>query len=237
VLLLNPFQSFVLHGTVADVFPRPNNPRFVPVPINVWTIETSDKRAPGGISHTNTRCNSMETMYRTATPQITPLKTTHGFRPLLGRCDDPNHRWWTGSNRPRFTSLAFVAALTKVRPPFCVPIDRVLQPVYKGVPDTNLVYPLSLILCLPPPAARSGRHRDFDRGRSGKKRNHRVQTHSNRRRTTSSPHPPLPPLPKHIARPISAVPPPSLAPPAWWPGHRSGAFRASGRPSKGPPRD
>jgi hypothetical protein len=117
---------------------------------------------------------------------------------------------------------------------FCVPIDRVLQPVYKGVPDTNLVYPLSLILCLPPPAARSGRHRDFDRGRSGKKRNHRVQTHSNRRRTTSSPHPPLPPLPKHIARPRSAVPPPSLAPPAWWPGHRSGAFRAPGRPSKEP---
>ena len=35
VLPLNPFQSFVLHGTVAGVIIRPNNPRFVPVPVNV----------------------------------------------------------------------------------------------------------------------------------------------------------------------------------------------------------
>jgi hypothetical protein len=79
VLLLNPFQSFVLHGTVAGVITRPNNPRFVPVPIDFWSIETCYKRAPGDISHTNTRSNPMKTFYRTATPQITPLKTTHEF--------------------------------------------------------------------------------------------------------------------------------------------------------------
>ena len=101
-------------------------------------------------------------MYRTATPQITPLKTTHGIRPRLGRCDDPNHRWWTGSNRPRFTSLAYATALTKVRPPFCVPTDRVFHPICKGVPDSNLVYPLSSILCLPPPAAGTARFLGLD---------------------------------------------------------------------------
>ena len=36
VLPLNPFQSFVLHGTVADGTTRPNNHRFVPVPVDVW---------------------------------------------------------------------------------------------------------------------------------------------------------------------------------------------------------
>ena len=159
---MNPFQSFVLHGAVAGVIIRPNNHIFVPVPIDVWRTETCYKRAPGYISHTNTRCNSMETMYRTATPHSTPLKTTHGIRPLLGRCDDPNHRWWTGANRPRFTFLAFVAALTKVRPPLCTPTDRVFHPVCKGVPDPNLVYPLSSILCLPPPAAGTARFLGLD---------------------------------------------------------------------------
>jgi hypothetical protein len=180
---LNRFQSFVLHGTVAGVITCPNNPRCIPVPVNVWRIETSYKRAPGDISHTDTRCNPMETMYRNKTPQSTPLKNTHGIRPLLGRCDDPNHRWWTGAKRPRFTFLAFVAALTKVCPPMCILTDRIFHPVFKDVPDSNLVYPLSSIPCLPSPATRSGRHRDFDRACPGKKRDHRVQTRSNRRRT------------------------------------------------------
>ncbi len=135
VLPLNPFQSFVLHGAVTNVIIRPNNHIFVPVPVNVWRIETSYKRAPGDISYTNTRSNPMKMMYRNKTPQITPLKTTHGIRPLLGRCDDPNHRWWTGANRPRFIFVAFVAALTKVHTPLCIPTDRVFHPVFKGVPD------------------------------------------------------------------------------------------------------
>ena len=101
-------------------------------------------------------------MYRNKTPQSTPRKNTHGFRPRLGRCDDPNHRWWTGSNRPRFTSLAYATALTKVRPPLCIPTDRVFHPVYKGVPDPNFVYPLLSILCLPPPAAGTARFSGLD---------------------------------------------------------------------------
>ena len=40
VLPLNPFQSFVLHGTVADGTTRPSNHIFVPVPVNVWRSET-----------------------------------------------------------------------------------------------------------------------------------------------------------------------------------------------------
>ena len=36
VLLLNPFQSFVLHGTVGGGTTRRNNHRFVPVPVDVW---------------------------------------------------------------------------------------------------------------------------------------------------------------------------------------------------------
>jgi hypothetical protein len=142
---------------VTGVIIRPNNHIFVPVPIDVWRIETCYKRAPGDIFHTNTRCNSMETMYRNKIPQSTPLKNTHGIRPLLGRCDDPNHRWWTGANRPRFTFLAFVAALTKVRPPLFFPTERVFHPVCKGVPDPNLVYPLLSTLCLPSPAAGTAR--------------------------------------------------------------------------------
>ena len=157
---LNPFQSFVLHGTVAGGTTRPNNHRFVPVPVNVWRTETSNKRAPGDISHTNTRCNSIKAFCRTTTPHITPLETTHSIRLLLGRCDDPNNRWWTGSNRPRFTSFAYATALTKVRPPFFVPTDRVLHPLCTGVPDPNLLYPLPSILCLPSPAVGIGRHRD-----------------------------------------------------------------------------
>ena len=94
---LNRFQSFVLHGTVTDIIVRPNNPRCVPVPVNVWRIKTCYKRAPSDIYHTNTRSNPMETFCRTATPQSTSTGTTHGFRPLLGCCDDPNHRWWTDS--------------------------------------------------------------------------------------------------------------------------------------------
>ena len=161
VLALNPFQSFVLHGTVAGGTTRPNNHRCVPVPVNVWRTETSNKRAPGDISQTNARSNSTNVFCRTATPQSRSLESTHGIRLLLGGCDDPNHRWWTGSKRPRFTSLAFVAALTKVRPPFCVPTNRVLHHIYTGVPDPNFVYPLPSSLCLPSPAVGIGRHRDF----------------------------------------------------------------------------
>ena len=90
VLPLNPFQSFVLHGTVAGGTTRPNNHRFVPVPVDVWSIETFDKRAPGDIFYTNTRCNSTKVFCRTATPQSRSLETTHGIRALLGRCDNPN---------------------------------------------------------------------------------------------------------------------------------------------------
>ena len=161
VLPLNPFQSFVLHGTVGGGTTRPNNHRCVTVPIDVWRIETFDKRAPGDIFYTNTRCNSTKVFCRTETPQSRSLETTHGIRPLLGRCDDPNHRWWTGSNSPRFTSLAYVAALAKVRPPFCTPIDRVFHPLYKGVPNPNFLDPLPPILCLPSMAVGIGRHRDF----------------------------------------------------------------------------
>ena len=49
MLPLNPFQSFVLHGTVAGVIICPSNPRFVPVSVKVWRTETSYKRAPGDI--------------------------------------------------------------------------------------------------------------------------------------------------------------------------------------------
>ena len=110
----------------------------------------------------NARCNPMKMTNRTAPPQITPLKTTHGIRPLLGRCDDPNHRWWTGSNRARFTSLAYATALTKVHPSLCIPTNRVFHPVCKGVPGSNLVYPLSSILFLPSPVAGTARFSGLD---------------------------------------------------------------------------
>ena len=161
MLPLNPLQSFVLHGTVAGGTARPNNHRCVPVPVDVWRIETFDKRAPGGIYSMNTDISPMEMFCRTATTQNRSLKTTHGIRLLLGRCDNPNNRWLTGSNCPRFTSLLFIAALTKVRPPLCVPIDRVFHRIYKGVPDPNFWYPLPLILCPPSPAVGIGRHRGF----------------------------------------------------------------------------
>ena len=73
-----------------------------------------------------------------------------------------NHRWWTGANQPRFMFLALVAALTKVRPPLCIPSNRVFHPLWQGVPDPNLVYPLPLILCLPSPAAGTARFSGLD---------------------------------------------------------------------------
>jgi hypothetical protein len=90
---------------------------------------------------------------------ISILKKTQGIRPRLGCCDDPNHRWWTGANRPRFTTLA---VLTKVRPPLCIPTDRVFHPVCKGVPDPNLVYPLLSTRCLPSLAAGTARFSGLD---------------------------------------------------------------------------
>ena len=111
----------------------------------------------------------MNTFCRSETPQSTSLKTTHGIRLLLCRCDDPNNRWLTGSKRPRFTSLAYVTALTKVHPPLCILAERVFHRIYKGAPDPNFVYPLPSILCLPSPAVGIGRHRDFGT-RSGKKK-------------------------------------------------------------------
>lgn len=161
VLPLNSFQSFDLHSTVAGGTTHPNNHMFVPVPVDVWTAETFDKRAPGGIYRMNTDISPMKAFCRTATTQNRSLKTTHGIRLLLGGCDDPNHRWWTGSNCSRFTSLAFVAAMTKVYPPQYTPTDRVFHRIYKGAPDPNFWYPLLSIFCLPSPAVGIGRHRDF----------------------------------------------------------------------------
>ena len=52
----------------------PQQLRFVPLLVDVWRTETSDKRAPGGISYTNTVFTPIETMHRGATPQSTSLK-------------------------------------------------------------------------------------------------------------------------------------------------------------------
>ena len=57
----------------------PRQLRFVPLPVDVWRTETSDKRAPGGISYTNTVFTPLETMHCGATPQSTSLKRLAGF--------------------------------------------------------------------------------------------------------------------------------------------------------------
>ena len=43
--------------------------RCVPLPVNVWSTETYDKRAPGDICCINTDFNSIGTMHRAETPQ------------------------------------------------------------------------------------------------------------------------------------------------------------------------
>ena len=57
----------------------PQQLRCVPLPVNVGRTETSDKRAPGGISYTNTVFTLIEPMRRGATPQSTSLKRLAGF--------------------------------------------------------------------------------------------------------------------------------------------------------------
>ena len=52
----------------------PQQLRFVPLLVDVWKLETSDKRAPGGISCTNAVFTAIQTMHRGATPQSTSLK-------------------------------------------------------------------------------------------------------------------------------------------------------------------
>jgi hypothetical protein len=47
--------------------------------IDVWRTETSDKRAPGGISYTNTVFTPIGTVHCGATPQSTSLKRLAGF--------------------------------------------------------------------------------------------------------------------------------------------------------------
>jgi hypothetical protein len=105
------------------------------------------------------------------------------------------------------------------------------------------VYSFSLILCRPPPAARSGRHWDFDHARPGKKRDHRaprpntsqLSLHGEKARGTIYTHPTHPF--QNTLRPISAVP---ALPWPHLPGGRAtvpGHSEPSGRPSKGPPRD
>ena len=76
----------------------PQQLRCVPLPVDVGRTETSDKRAPGGISCMNTDFTPIETMHRGATPQSMSLKRLAVFD--LSSSQRHDDRWSCGSKSP-----------------------------------------------------------------------------------------------------------------------------------------
>jgi hypothetical protein len=71
---LEPFSVVRFARYLGWRYHSPQQLRFVPLLVDVWKPETSDKRAPGGISYTNAIFTASETMHRGATRQSTSLK-------------------------------------------------------------------------------------------------------------------------------------------------------------------
>ena len=107
----------------------PQQLRFVPLLVDVWKPETSDKRAPGGISYTNTISNLIETLYRAATPHNTAWNDSQfSTSPRSRRHQRQVVDWF---KKARFTSILSTAALFKLYPAFCC-TGQLLRWSYKG---------------------------------------------------------------------------------------------------------
>ena len=100
----------------------PQQLRCVPLPVNVWRTETSYKRAPGGISSTNTVSTPIETMFRGATPQSTSLKRLAVFD--LSSVATTRRQVVDWFKKARCTSLPIAASLPEACSWLNIHIDR-----------------------------------------------------------------------------------------------------------------
>jgi hypothetical protein len=100
----------------------PQQLRFVPLLVNVWRTETSDKRAPSGISYTNTVFTPIETMHRGATPQSTSLKRLAGFD--LSSVATTRRQVVDWFKKARCTSLSIATSLPEACSRFEIHIGR-----------------------------------------------------------------------------------------------------------------
>jgi hypothetical protein len=100
----------------------PQQLRFVPLLVDVWRTETSDKRAPGGISYTNTVFTPIETMHRGATPQSTSLKRLAGFD--LSSVATTRRQVVDWFKKARCTSLPIATGLPEACSWFYIHIER-----------------------------------------------------------------------------------------------------------------
>jgi hypothetical protein len=100
----------------------PRQLRFVPLPVDVWSTETSDKRAPGGISYTSIDFTPIETMFRSATPQSTSLEGLAVFD--LSSVATTRRQVVDWFKDPRFMSLTIATACPKAHSWFYIHIDR-----------------------------------------------------------------------------------------------------------------
>ena len=96
--------------------------RCVPLPVNVWSTETYDKRAPGDICCINTDFNSIGTMHRAVTPQ-NMLRERVAVFDLSTVAATPTTDGWLVQKVP-FHIVFVNTTLLEVYPPFVIPIDQ-----------------------------------------------------------------------------------------------------------------
>ena len=123
----------------------PQQLRFVPLLVDVWRTETSDKRAPGGISCMNTDFTPIETMHRGATPQSTSLKRLAVFD--LSSVATTRRQVVDWFKKFRFTSVPIVTALVEACSRFYIYIGR-LCAHFKSLGPTKTACAYSIRSCL-----------------------------------------------------------------------------------------
>ena len=103
--------------------------RFVPLPVNVWSIETYDKRAPGDRCCINTFPFQLRQCIVPQHPKIcSGNESQYSTCPRSRRHQRQVVDWF---KKVRFTSILFTAALITLYPAFCCP-GQLLRWSYKG---------------------------------------------------------------------------------------------------------
>ena len=101
---------------------QPQQLRFLPLPVDVGRTETSDKRAPGGISCMNTDFTPIETMHRGATPPSTSLEGLAVFD--LSSVATTRRQVVDWLKNSRFTFVSIDTSLPEAYSGFYIHIDR-----------------------------------------------------------------------------------------------------------------
>jgi hypothetical protein len=143
---LEPISVVRFERYLGRLYHQPQQLRFVPLPVNVWRTETSDKRAPGGISCMNTDFTPIETMHRGATSQSTSLERLAVFD--LSSVATTRRQVVDWFKNSRFKSLLFNTALPEAYSWFYVHIVRPYARLTRVYPTkTAFAYSIRSCLC------------------------------------------------------------------------------------------